>query len=159
MFYQRSSSKEWKGPGAVLGQDGAVVFVRHGGTYVRVQRCRFRKVDHSNGMSQETIHEDGRDCVVPEYKSYDANQDTDEEDNTSVSSTVLAETVNNPNNQQPDLLESDTEGRNLEASGWSINTFFGLSAHRCFQEAGTLKLVLKPGQNVQFYMPDNEELT
>ena len=58
-----------------------------------------------------------RDCVVPEYKSYDANQDTDEEDNASVSSTVLAETVNNPNNQQPSLLESDTEGRNLEASG------------------------------------------
>ena len=46
-------------------------------------------------MSQETIHEDERDCVVPEYKSYDANQDTDEvEDNASVSSTVLAETVN-----------------------------------------------------------------
>ena len=97
--------------------DGAVVFVRHGGTYVRVHPCRFRKVDHSNGMSQETIHEDERDCVVPEYKSYDANQDTDEEDNASVSSTVLAETVNNPNNQQPSLLQSDTEGRNLEASG------------------------------------------
>ena len=117
MFYQRSSSKEWKGPGTVLGQDGAVVFVCHGGTYVRVHPCRFRKVDHSNGMSQETIHEDERDCVVPEYKSHDANQDTDEEDNASVSSTVLAETVNNPNNQQPSLLESDTEGRNLEASG------------------------------------------
>ena len=117
MFYQRASSKEWKGPGTVLGQDGAVVFVRHGGTYVRVHPCRFRKVDHSNGMSQETIHEDERDCVVPEYKSYGANQDTDEEDNASVSSTVLAETVNNPNNQQPSLLESDTEGRNLETSG------------------------------------------
>ena len=32
-------------------------------------------------------------------------------------STVLTETVNNLNNQQPSLLESDTEGRNLEASG------------------------------------------
>ena len=30
---------------------------------------------------------------------------------------VSAETVNNPNNQQPNLLESDAEERNLEVSG------------------------------------------
>ena len=104
MFYQRSSSKEWKGPGTFLGQDGAVVFVRHGGTYVRVHQCRLTKVDHSNGMSKETVvHEDERDCVVPKYKSYDVNQDTDEEDNACVDSIVLAETVNNPDNQLPIL--------------------------------------------------------
>ena len=155
VFYQRSISKEWKGLGTVFGQDGAVVFVLHGGTYVRVHRCRLRKVDNSNGMSQETIHEDERDCVVPEYKSYDANQDTDEEDNASVNSTVLTETVNNPNNQQPSLLESDAEERNLEASGQ-------LTSSSASQPTGasrklTSKLVLKPGQNVQFYMPDSEE--
>ena len=54
MFYQRSSSKEWKGPGTVLGQDGAVVFVHHGGTYVRVHPCRFRKVDKFMKM-RETV--------------------------------------------------------------------------------------------------------
>ena len=66
-----------------------------------------------------------RETVVPEYKSYDTNQDTDEEDNASVDSTVLAETVNNPNNQQPDSIESDAEERNLEGSGqyllWSLS--------------------------------------
>lgn len=34
----------WKEPGVVIGQDGAVVFVRHKGTYVRVNYLRPRKV-------------------------------------------------------------------------------------------------------------------
>ena len=57
-------------------------------------------------LKETTVHEDERDCVVPENKSNDTNQDPDEEDNTSVDSTVLAETVNNPDNQQPNSLES-----------------------------------------------------
>ena len=92
--------------------------MRHGDTYVRVHRYRLRKVDHSSGMLKETaVHEDERDCVVPEHKSYDTNQDTDEEDNASVDSTVLTESINNPNNQQPNSLESDAAERNLEESG------------------------------------------
>ena len=158
VFYHRSSSKEWKGPGTVLGQDGAAVFVCHGGTYVCVHRCRLRKVDHSNGMSKETIiHEDERDCVVPEYKSYDANQDTEEEDNASVNSSFLAETVNNPNNQQPNLLESDAEERNLEASGQLTSSLASQPTDASRKLSS--KLVLKPWQNVQFYLPDSEEHT
>lgn len=34
VYYQRE--KKWKGPGKVLGQDGKVVFVRHGCVYVKV---------------------------------------------------------------------------------------------------------------------------
>ena len=53
-----------------------------------------RKVDHSSGMLKETIvHQDERECVVPECKSYDITQDTDEKDNASVDSAILAETV------------------------------------------------------------------
>ncbi|KAL5011741.1 hypothetical protein ScPMuIL_010292 [Solemya velum] len=44
VFYKRPDSQEWKGPGVVIGQDGAVVFIRHGGTLVRVHRCRLSKV-------------------------------------------------------------------------------------------------------------------
>ena len=43
VYYKRLEAKEWKGPGIVLGQDGVVVFVKHGGTYVRVHRNRLRK--------------------------------------------------------------------------------------------------------------------
>ncbi|CAC5425237.1 unnamed protein product [Mytilus coruscus] len=44
VYYKRPDNKEWKGPGIVIGQDGAVAFVRHGGMLVRVHQCRLTKV-------------------------------------------------------------------------------------------------------------------
>lgn len=44
VYYKRVDCTEWKGPGVVIGQDGAVIFIRHGGIYVRVHRSRLRKV-------------------------------------------------------------------------------------------------------------------
>ncbi|CAG2194339.1 unnamed protein product [Mytilus edulis] len=44
VYYKRPDKKEWKGPGHVIGQDGAVVFVRHVGMLVRVHQCRLTKV-------------------------------------------------------------------------------------------------------------------
>lgn len=45
VFYKRADCLEWKGPGVVIGQDGAVVFVRHGGggVLVRVHQSRLCK--------------------------------------------------------------------------------------------------------------------
>ena len=45
VFYKRTDSPLWKGPGTVIGQDSVVVFIRHGGTYVRVHSSRVRKVE------------------------------------------------------------------------------------------------------------------
>ena len=44
MFYKRPNENEWRGPGRVIGQDGVIVFVRHGSQLVRVHVCRMRKV-------------------------------------------------------------------------------------------------------------------
>ncbi|XP_071821643.1 uncharacterized protein [Apostichopus japonicus] len=55
VYYKRLESNEWKGPGVVIGQDGVVVFVRHGGTYVRVHRCRLTKFKDSTNVSAEGI--------------------------------------------------------------------------------------------------------
>uniref|UniRef100_M4AZE1 Integrase catalytic domain-containing protein n=1 Tax=Xiphophorus maculatus TaxID=8083 RepID=M4AZE1_XIPMA len=58
VFYKRVDCPEWKGPGVVIGQDGAVVFVRHGGTCVRVHQLRLRKVTHENEAPQITCNEE-----------------------------------------------------------------------------------------------------
>ena len=42
--YKRPNETKWKGPGVVIGVEGPVVFVRHGGSLVRVHRCRIQKV-------------------------------------------------------------------------------------------------------------------
>ena len=44
VFYKRNDSPEWKGPGKVLGQDGSVLFIRHGSRYVKVHLCRVQPV-------------------------------------------------------------------------------------------------------------------
>ena len=44
VYYRRpdTCSSQWKGPARVIGQDGVVVFARHGGMVVRVHQCRLR---------------------------------------------------------------------------------------------------------------------
>ncbi|CAL9707805.1 unnamed protein product [Knipowitschia caucasica] len=59
VFYKRVDCAEWKGPGVVIGQDGAVVFVRHGGICVRVHQLRLRKVtqDHVEPLINSEIEQ------------------------------------------------------------------------------------------------------
>ena len=56
VFYKRDESNKWKGPGKVLGQDGKVVFVRHGNIYVRVHPCRLIRVGEEFHNSQKRDH-------------------------------------------------------------------------------------------------------
>lgn len=52
VYYKRADSTEWKGPGVVIGQDGAIVFVRHGGILVRVHHSRLDKVQTQEQAKQ-----------------------------------------------------------------------------------------------------------
>lgn len=54
VFYKRDGSTKWRGPGKVLGQDGKVVFVRHGSVYVRVHPCRLTRVGEEFNKSSES---------------------------------------------------------------------------------------------------------
>ena len=45
VFYKREGKERWLGPGKVVFQDGKVVFVRHGGVFVRVSPNRLQKVN------------------------------------------------------------------------------------------------------------------
>ena len=52
VFYKREGKERWLGPGKVVFQDGKVVFVRHGGVFVRVSPNRLQKVN-SNLTEEE----------------------------------------------------------------------------------------------------------
>ena len=45
VFYKWEGKERWLGPGKVVFQDGKVVFVRHGGIFVRVSPNRLQKVN------------------------------------------------------------------------------------------------------------------
>ena len=37
VYYKCNNDIKWKGPGKIVGQDGSVVFIRHGGFYIMLQ--------------------------------------------------------------------------------------------------------------------------
>ena len=45
VFYKREGQNKWLGPAKVIFQDGQVVFIRHGGIFVRVSPNRLIHVD------------------------------------------------------------------------------------------------------------------
>jgi hypothetical protein len=53
VYYKRDGQDKWIGPGKVIFQDGRVVFVRHGGVFVRVSPNRLIKAGHE--FSEESI--------------------------------------------------------------------------------------------------------
>lgn len=49
VFYKREGTERWLGPGKVVFQMEKVVFVRHGGVFVRVPPNRLCKINNNSG--------------------------------------------------------------------------------------------------------------
>ncbi|CAC5364881.1 unnamed protein product [Mytilus coruscus] len=93
VYYKRPDNKEWKGPGIVIGQDGAVVFVRHGGMLVRVHQCRLTKVS--------TIPE------TEENKNTDINSEQEK-----VAKRIISKAMPIQENKFVNYCDSDTDNEN-----------------------------------------------
>ena len=48
MFYKRERKEQWLGPGKVMFQDGKVVFIHHGSSFIRVSPNRLFKNPPTN---------------------------------------------------------------------------------------------------------------
>ena len=72
VYYKRNDSHEWHGPGVVIGRDGKIVLVRHGGVYVRAHACRLTQIPVS-GRARENSYENGDKIKLvqknPDYNS------------------------------------------------------------------------------------------
>ena len=56
VYYRRKNFKGWKGPAAVLGQEGQFVLIRHGGAFYRVHPCQLMKKNkNENDMKSRSI--------------------------------------------------------------------------------------------------------
>lgn len=68
VYYKRDDSKEWKGPGSVIGQDGKVVIIRHGSYIVRVHSSRVVEKNMS-------VESDGKAELLDFIRKYFGNQE------------------------------------------------------------------------------------
>ena len=56
VYYKRSNSPKWKGPAKVLGQDGPVVFLRHGTRHIKAHVCRVQSTENSINEKNDKDH-------------------------------------------------------------------------------------------------------
>ncbi|CAG2190172.1 unnamed protein product [Mytilus edulis] len=119
VYYKRDDDNKWKGPGTVLGQDGKVVFVRHGSIYVRVHPCRLIRCGiEFNDMpcKQLNVNKNNVQPVrvkIHQTAIYDSD-DEEENNNRNVEQNIEEqEPVQNENDQQniqlPQMQNDDNE--------------------------------------------------
>ena len=102
VYYKRDDDNKWKGPGTVIGQDGKVVFVRHGSIYVRVHPCRLIRcgLEGQEDMMKESQTESG-DTQQQREKRYDSH---DSECETTDDLQAEQDERQHPRNEENDLL-------------------------------------------------------
>ena len=92
VYYKRPDSQQWKGPARVIGQDGVVVFLRHGGLVVRVHTSRLQKANHIEMNAHQTTpveeqdestsnNTENKQAAVPEYEEDDQVPDARDQTN------------------------------------------------------------------------------
>ena len=114
VYYHRQGNLEWRGPATVLGKDGQVVLLKHGGYYIRVHPCRLTPVPSQ--PAQPTIPSSSEPNTPVHRQSTPAYDEEDE------ATLPLPRPENvTPMHQSPDISEPETANNRL-ATGTVCST-------------------------------------
>lgn len=105
VYYKRLNSERWHGPAKLLGKDGQICLLKHGGYYIRVHPCRMSPVhvnaDQNPVNADQIVNQDDSCSVSPSSssitKSSDLKSDADMSD-TSDTESVDIDPDYNPEN-------------------------------------------------------------
>ena len=64
-YYKRKDSKRWTGPGTVIGKDRHQIYVKHGGSCLKVNPCHIRPVKRSEPSGK--FQEEGEEVTSVEH--------------------------------------------------------------------------------------------
>ena len=110
VYYKRDDDNRWKGPRTVIGQDGKVVFVRHGSIYVRVHPCRLIRSEPEYIGGVNTEFKDGNIERHEKFRQQQAESDEEimnEPNNDEQNEEIPVANENNMN--EPDTGEHNEE--------------------------------------------------
>ena len=107
VYYRRRKYKGWKGPARVLGQDGKIVMLRHGGELVRVHPCHLMK------DWEWELASNNKKCETSEQK------------NSSTSSKVIEENVESDEDESMDEVEAEEEAEEVDEEEESEEEYEG----------------------------------
>ena len=77
VYYKRDGEDRWRGPARVIGKDGKVNIVRHGGHVVRAHVCRIRGIED---VGEAPVLEREKQLILDSEKSREAYEGDDDED-------------------------------------------------------------------------------
>ena len=71
VYYKGDNTPEWKGPGRVLGQDGAVVFILYRSCYIKTHTCwvQYITVNGCNNIIVSEVTTSPAQLIKPETKA------------------------------------------------------------------------------------------
>lgn len=81
VYYKREGEDRWRGPARVIGKDGKVNILRHGGQIVRAHICRVRGVEFPSKIDVNRVNEYEKNETVNRLQQSkdDESEDDDEE--------------------------------------------------------------------------------
>ena len=109
LVYYKRDDKEWKGPGTVIGQDGKVVVIRHGGSTVKV---------HSSRVVEKNVtpeFEDGKSELLDFIRKYFGNQEVEDKDDALNSEKCLNQSSGKVGKTTTPVIVSDDLGDKSQA--------------------------------------------
>ena len=144
VYYKRDDDVKWKGPGTVIGQDGKVVFVRHGSIYVRVHpvrliRCGFEFNDEVCTESKGKISRNLKESRLQDV------------------STVSDEELENDTQNEHEQLNLDEEAGELNVE---VNPFANVPEVHVDQNAETVRqekrAIPNTGESIEYRVNGSE---
>ena len=100
VYYKRKDDVKWKGHGKVIGQDGPVVFIRHGGFYIKLH-CQVQIADSKQHEFSQNIPSDYI------YKEVSKEPEIDVTNNTKTMSQEIFIDSDTEDKQLPDTLKEN----------------------------------------------------
>ena len=118
VYYKRQGSEKYLGPGKVVFQDGKVVFVRHGGVFVRVSPTHLIK-DTSEALGQKN---DSQVCETADPKTSVSSPETviSDESDDDVTSIIPTKEHSSSNPTVPPTSSTKTNNFQFPKKGQTI---------------------------------------
>ena len=115
VYYKRDSSKQWKGPGTVIGIQNQTIIIKHGSVYVRVHPCR---VMHENSEFKTKQIKDQKDnsqkrAVCTDLTMHESLDSDSEEDSQQKGSLDEMDEQIHMDNHVTTIGELDTNGSEI----------------------------------------------
>lgn len=130
VFYKREGMQKWLGPGKVIFQDGKVVFIRHGGVFVRVCPNRIIKAPLQSKQERPFIDNavESNDFVKNDVKS-DACENRSSTKKRSQGIVEILDSsskcTSDSKSSSPPKVNELIRYREDDADNWSVGTILG----------------------------------